>query len=117
MPQLAHAQAADQPTTSAPSVSSSSTADTVDDATISKFAAAYTEVSAIQTEAVDQLKTTTDPQKAEEVKRNAETRAVRAVQSTGLKPEEFNSIAQRMQSDEKLRTRVAAKINEHSGGG
>ena len=42
---------------------------------------------------------------------------MRAVQSRGLKPEEFNSIAQQMASDENLRMRVAAKLNQKSDGG
>ena len=60
IPQAAHAQSADQPTTAAPATSAAA----VDDATVEKFASAYTEVSAIQTEAADQLKATTDPPKS-----------------------------------------------------
>jgi hypothetical protein len=114
IPQAAQAQSADQPTTSAPTTAA---ATSVDDTTVAKFVAAYTEVSAIQTQAADQLKATSDPQQAAQVKKDAESRALQAVQSKGLKPEEFNNIAQQMASDEKLRTRVAAKLNERTGGG
>ena len=121
IPQAAHAQTTEQPMSSAPaspSTSSSTSPSTaVDDTTVEKFAAAYTAVAAIQTQAADELKTTSDPQKADEVKKNAESRALEAVQSNGLKPEEFNNIAKKMASDENLRTRVAAKINQRTGGG
>src|SRR5215471_4766687 len=56
----------------------------VDDQTIEKFAAAYQDVSDIQTKAVAAMKATNDPAEQERIKNDAEKQARAAVESKGL---------------------------------
>lgn len=58
------------------------------------------------------MSATTDEQKAREVKENAESQMIQAVQRTGLQIEEFNQIVQAMASDVSLRDKVSGRIDE-----
>ena len=105
-------------TAATPPASPSSTADAsaLDDKKIEQFANAYVEVQTIQQKASTDLQTTTDPAAAEKVKTAAESDMIAAVERSGLKVEEFNQIVESMASNTEVRNRVAAKIQERSGG-
>jgi hypothetical protein len=51
------------------------------------------------------------------VKATAESDMIAAVEKSGLKVDEFNSIVQTMTADASVRERVAAKLQERQGGG
>ena len=83
----------------------------VEDKKIDQFADAYIAVQQIQSQATEQLSATTDEQKAQEVKQNAESDMIQAVQRTGLQIEEFNQIVQAMAVDASLRDKVSGRID------
>jgi hypothetical protein len=89
----------------------------VDDKKIEQFADAYLAVQSIQQNAANELQTTSDPAKADQVKQKAETAMIGAVEKSGLKVDEFNHIVESMAADTNLRERVAAKLQERTGGG
>jgi hypothetical protein len=105
-------QTAPEPATSDPSNTVASTP--VTDAKIDQFATAYVAVQQIQAKTSEQLSTTTDVAKANEVKAAAETEMIKAVEKSGLQVDEFNQIAQLMASDETLRSKVITKVQEIS---
>jgi siroheme synthase (precorrin-2 oxidase/ferrochelatase) len=84
----------------------------VDDQTIEKFAAAYQDVSDIQTKAVAAMHATNDPQEQQRIKNDAEKQARAAVESKGLAAEEFNRVAQLMLTDQQLRQKVLSKLHQ-----
>lgn len=95
--------------------SSNATASTsVPEAKIDQFATAYVAVQHIQSKTSQELSTTTDVSKANEMKAAAENAMIQAVERTGLKVDEFNQIAQLMASDETLRTKVIEKVQKKS---
>lgn len=87
----------------------------IDDKKIEQFANAYVEVSSIQQNASAQLQGASDPVKAEEVKANAESAMIAAVERSGLDVNEFNRIVQTMAADANVRSRVAAELQERTG--
>lgn len=112
-----YAQAQEEATTPEPATTdpSNATASTsVPETKIDQFATAYVAVQHIQAKTSQQLSTTTDVSKANEVKAAAETEMIKAVEKTGLQVDEFNQIAQLMASDEGLRTKVIEKVQEKS---
>ena len=101
----------------APSAGTSSTAAApLDDQKIKQFASAYLEVATIQRDANAQLETASDPAKAEQVKTNAESAMIAAVQRNGLDVQQFNQIVQTMAADESVRSRVTAELQQRTGG-
>lgn len=92
------------------------TAETVSDEKIDQFANAYMEVQTIQQKASADLGTTSDAAAADKVRTTAQSDMIAAVERSGLKVEEFNQIIQSMASNEELRNRVAARLQERSGG-
>jgi hypothetical protein len=105
-------------TAATPSAASSPGADasSLDDKKLDQFADAYMQVQTIQQKASTDLQTATDPASADKVKTAAESDMIAAVERSGLKVEEFNSIVESMASNVDVRNRVAAKIQERSGG-
>lgn len=100
----------------APSAGTSSTAAApLDDHKIKQFASAYLEVATIQRDANAQLEIASDPAKAEQVKTNAESAMIAAVQRNGLDVQQFNQIVQTMAADESVRSRVTAELQQRSG--
>ena len=97
-----------------PDPSSTTASTTVPETKIDQFATAYVAVQHIQAKTSQELSTTTDVSKANQVKAAAETEMIKAVEQSGLQVDEFNSIAQLMASDEGLRTRVITKVQEKS---
>ena len=89
----------------------------LDDQKNKQFASAYAEISTIHQNARSQLQGATDPAKQQEVKTKAESDMIAAVERIGLNVNEFNQIATAMASDENVRSRVAAELQDRSSGG
>lgn len=121
--ETAPSQSADEPGTDAaspdsPSMQDSTTAAApITDQKIEQFADAYVAVQTIQEKAASDLQTAKDPATADKVKATAESDMIAAVERSGLKVDEFNSIVQTMTADASVRERVAAKLQERQGGG
>lgn len=79
---------------------------------INQFADAFLAVEEVHSKAAAQLKTTTDPVAASEVKANAETQMIQAIERTGLQLQEFNQLVELCAVDPRLRTVVASKVEE-----
>ncbi|HLS82647.1 MAG TPA: DUF4168 domain-containing protein [Steroidobacter sp.] len=89
----------------------------IDDGTLDQFADAYMEVQSIQQKAAADMESTENPTDAEKVRATAESDMIAAVERNGLQVDEFNRIVETMASDVEVRNRVAAKLQERSGGG
>lgn len=92
------------------------TAGPLEDKKIEQFADAYVAVQTIQQKAAADLQTAKDPAQADKVKASAESDMIAAVERSGLQVPEFNRIVERMASDTEVRSRVAAKLQERTGG-
>jgi hypothetical protein len=99
-----------------PAAAEAAPATTVPEAKIDQFATAYVAVQSIQAQTSQQLEATTDTKKAEDLKANAETQMIQAVEKSGLKVDEFNQIAGLMASDLTLRNKVLEKVQQRSRG-
>ena len=84
----------------------------LDDQKIEQFADAYVAVQTIQQKAASELQNASDPAQADRVKSTAENQMIAAVERSGLKVDEFNQIVETMASNNDVRQRVAAKIQE-----
>lgn len=112
--EAAPAQEPTQPNATAPSATTA--AAPIDDKKIEQFADAYVAVQTIQQKAAAELQTATDPSKADKVKAAAETDMIAAVERSGLQVDEFNRIVETMASDVNVRSKIAAELQERSGG-
>jgi hypothetical protein len=108
--------AAEDATAATPAATESSSTVALDDKKIEQFADAYMKVQTIQQKAATDMQTAQDPAAAEKVKTTAESDMIAAVERSGLKVEEFNQIVESMAANVDVRNRVAAKIQERSGG-
>ena len=110
------ALAQDEPTSPPPAASrqAAPAGAPIEDAKIEKFADAFVAVQDIQSKASQKLQSTSDPAQAQQVKSTAESEMIQAVRQTGLQVEEFNQIVQTMASDDNLRARITAKIQERT---
>src|SRR5262245_15257313 len=97
------------------SVPGEKSAQQIDDRKIEQFADAYVAVQTIQQKAAADLQSATDPDQAAKVKSNAENQMIAAVERTGLKVDEFNQIVETMASNNDVRSRVAAKLQQRNG--
>jgi Domain of unknown function (DUF4168) len=89
----------------------------IDEQKIEKFADAYVAVQNIQSQAAKELDSSSaDPAKQQQTQAVVENQMIAAVEQSGLKIEEFNSIVQTMTADADLRARVVAEIRERTGG-
>jgi hypothetical protein len=89
----------------------------IDEQKIEKFADAYVAVQNIQSQAAKELDSSSaDPAKQQQTQAVVENQMIAAVEQSGLKLEEFNSIVQTMTADADLRARVVAEIRERTGG-
>lgn len=82
----------------------------VADAKLDQFADALIVVQEIQRTAMQRVEQEPDAKKAEQLKAQAESEAVAAVEKTGLPIVEFNQIAQAIQTDLALRNQVVARL-------
>jgi hypothetical protein len=115
--QSAPGAATDEPAAAGPGANDAAagTAGPIEDKKIEQFADAYVAVQTIQQKAAAQLQSAKDPQQADKVKAAAESDMIAAVERSGLQVPEFNKIVERMASDNEVRSRVAAKLQERTG--
>lgn len=88
----------------------------IEDEKIDRFADAYLAVHTIQQKASQDLQAAGTPEEANKVKASAESQMIAAVERSGLQVPEFNRIVETMAADPSVRSRVAAKLQERSGG-
>jgi Domain of unknown function (DUF4168) len=88
----------------------------IDDKKIEQFADAYVEVQTIQKKASADLAAAQDSAAADSVKTKAESDMIAAVEKNGLQVDEFNQIVETMASNVEVRNKVAAKLQQRSGG-
>jgi Domain of unknown function (DUF4168) len=88
----------------------------LDDKKIEQFADAYVKVQTIQKQASAELAAAQDTAAADSVKTKAESDMIAAVERSGLQVDEFNQIVETMASNVEVRNKVAAKLQERSGG-
>ncbi len=111
---LVHAQV-DDPPAAPPPESVTPPAEEVaplEDKKIDQFADAYLAIEEIHAKAAAELEQTTDSKAANEVKANAESKIIEAVERSGLRLEEFNQIAELMAVDVGLRAKIADRVEK-----
>jgi Domain of unknown function (DUF4168) len=108
---------AQQDPAQATSPDATATTEAIPDEKINQFADAYLAVQTIQQKAATELQSAKDPEQANKVKAAAESDMIAAVERTGMQVPEFNRIVEMMASNNEVRSRVAAKLQERSGGG
>jgi cytoskeletal protein RodZ len=105
-----------QETTPSESADAGALDDKIDDKKIEQFADAYVEVQTIQKQASADLAAAQDTAAADSVKTKAESDMIAAVERSGLQVDEFNQIVETMASNVEVRNKVAAKLQQRSGG-
>lgn len=76
------------------------------DAMLEKFVTAMSNVQGISNKYSEQFQSAEDAEQAQEIQRKAQEEMVAAVNDSGLSPQEYNTIVQRIQQDEELRARL-----------
>lgn len=80
------------------------------DQEVKSFAAAYVEVVEIQQELQYRMAETETPQEQQQVREEATAQMVDAVQKHEISPEDFDEMAERLETDDRLRARVQNEI-------
>jgi hypothetical protein len=96
----------------APAQQTSDKATETEEIQLRSFAKAYVEVQKIRELYEPQLGTTQDPQKADEIEREAKSKISQAIVKEGLTLDSFGQIVQTANADEALRKRIIDLINE-----
>lgn len=78
----------------------------ISDAMLEKFADAMSEVRNISNKYAEEFQSAEDAEQAQSIQQQAQQEMVEAVNDSGLSPEEYNTIVQRVQQDEELRARL-----------
>ncbi|MEX0618638.1 MAG: DUF4168 domain-containing protein [Pseudohongiellaceae bacterium] len=78
----------------------------LDEQTLSQFANALGSVTEIQVEYSESIGATQDPEEAQELQQEAQTKMVEAVEEAGLDVQTYNMIAQQMSADPELQQRI-----------
>lgn len=86
----------------------------VDDGTIEKFADAFVEVQRVREALTVELQRVEDEDKANAMVQEARNEMVAAVEDKGLSVDEYNQVANQMDSNPDLRERVVAALEERS---
>ena len=86
----------------------------VDEGTIEKFADAFVEVQRVREALTVELQEIEDERKANELVQEARNEMVAAVEEKGLSVDEYNEVANQMDSNPDLRERVVAALEERS---
>lgn len=84
----------------------------LEDKKIDQFADAYLAIEEIHAKAAADLERTADAESANQVKADAESRIIEAVERSGLRLEEFNQIAELMAVDVGLRAKIADRVEK-----
>lgn len=87
----------------------------VDQKKVEQFADAYVEVQTIQQKANSDLQAATDPAQADQVKTQAQSEMIAAVERSGMQIEEFNQMVASIAADSELRSRVSAEVQKRVG--
>jgi hypothetical protein len=87
----------------------------VDQQKVEQFADAYVQVQTIQQKANSDLQAATDPAQADQVKTQAQTEMIAAVERSGMQIEEFNQMVASIAADSELRSRVSAEVQKRVG--
>lgn len=103
------AQNTTAPGTPAPADSSPSVS-TTDDHTVQTFAVALAAVQDVQVEYIEKIKATDEPSKSAQLQNEAQSKMISAVEAKGLSVNQYNSLAQQMQSDPGFRQRVESAM-------
>lgn len=104
------AQAQDPATQGAPPPQQAPAQGPVSDEQIESFATALQSVGEIQSEYSAKLAEAQEPEAQQQVQMEAQTKMLQAVEAEGLTAAEYNSLAQRMDSDPELQQRVQAEL-------
>ena len=88
----------------------------IEEKKVDQFAAAFVAVQDIQAQAAQQLNRATDEQQATQVRVDAEKQMIAAVEREGLQVEEFNRIADLLNTDLALRSKVVEKVEKRRKG-
>lgn len=73
---------------------------------LESFVVAMSNVQEISNKYSEQFQSAEDAEQAQEIQRKAQEEMVAAVNDSGLSPQEYNAIVQRVQQDEELRARL-----------
>jgi Domain of unknown function (DUF4168) len=85
---------------------------TIEETQLRSFAKAYAEVQKIREFYERQLGTTQDPQKSNEIEREARSKITEAIGKEGLTLDSYSQIVQTANGDDSLRKRIIELINE-----
>lgn len=80
----------------------------IDDAQLEQFASALNHISEIQEQAMAELSQVEDQQQAQVIQQEANEKMVDAVNESGLSVEDYNLIANQLQTDPELQQRLEA---------
>ncbi|WP_404409396.1 DUF4168 domain-containing protein [Pseudidiomarina marina] len=76
------------------------------DGMLESFVVAMNNVQEISNKYSERFQSAEDAEEAQEIQRKAQEEMVAAVNDSGLSPQEYNAIVQRVQQDEELRARL-----------
>ncbi len=80
----------------------------ITDAMLEKFLDAMNSVQNISSKYAEEFQNAEDAEQAQSIQQQAQQEMIGAVNDSGLSPQEYNAIVQRVQQDEELRTRLEA---------
>ncbi|KFZ31004.1 hypothetical protein IDSA_08005 [Pseudidiomarina salinarum] len=80
----------------------------ITDSMLEKFLAAMNAVQKISSKYAEEFQNAQDAEQAQSIQQQAQEEMIGAVNDSGLSPQEYNAIVQRVQQDEELRTRLEA---------
>ncbi|TCK03097.1 DUF4168 domain-containing protein [Marinobacterium mangrovicola] len=78
----------------------------VNDATVAKFADAYTDVVALQSDFSTRLQNIEEPSEAQALQEEVQAEMIEAVEAKGFSVQEYNAIAQRVSQDPELQAQL-----------
>ncbi|RFF27990.1 MULTISPECIES: DUF4168 domain-containing protein [unclassified Wenzhouxiangella] len=84
----------------------------VSDQQLEQFAEAQTEISGIQQDFSSRLQEVEDPEKAQDLQRQANEEMTAAVEDAGLDVESFNQIAMAIQNDPELQQKLTEMLQQ-----
>lgn len=88
-------------------------AQVISDSMLEKFVAAMGEVREISNSYAEEFQSAEDAEQAQAIQQEAQQEMIAAVEASGLSPEEYNTIVQRVQQDEALRSRLESLTSDN----
>lgn len=86
----------------------------IDSQTLDNFAAAYSSVQSIQQDYAKQLEKVEDPNKANELRQQAQEKMQKAVSSSGVSLSQYQNIVNQAGQDAELRSRIQKRLSGES---